>query len=117
MSIPATKVTTHPAPQAVAMPTKTAAASAAAAPTTKKPAAGNRKLIPMIIGGVVVLALIVAGIWFLLPDPAPKYTAPTFDLVKFLNTNKYRGLAHSEKLIYMRVIEDRDDNKDLKRLF
>ena len=67
-----------------------------------------------------VAAVLAAGsltIWAVTRDARPRLNDDTESIVRFVTTKDYQRLPFAQKAEYMMVLEDRDDNDELKDLF
>jgi hypothetical protein len=85
----------------------------------EKPASTvQRGLIIGVVAGVIVVGGIVALLWS--KDSyggTPRLNADTISLAKFVSTEQYTKLPFDKQKLYMKVLEDRDDNNELKKAF
>lgn len=103
-----------PSPSPSASP-KTAPASSAQPPG---PAPKYSRRTTLLVGATA--AVLVVGsltLWAMTRDGQPRLNDDTVSIVKFITTRDYKRLPFSQQTEYMMVLEDRDDNDELKDLF
>ncbi|MGE5609163.1 MAG: hypothetical protein ACM359_07905 [Bacillota bacterium] len=83
----------------------------------KQPSSVQRSLIIGVSVGIVVIGAIAALLWSKGSDETPRLNADTVSLAKFASTDQYTKLPFDKQRLYMKVLEDRDDNNELKKAF
>jgi hypothetical protein len=87
-------------------------------PSAKPLKQGNNRL-PLIIAAVAAAIVLVGAIIYAVgrPDEALPLNADTITMVKYINEPAYQKLPFARQQLYMKVLEDRDDNDELKDAF
>ena len=109
---------TPPQPPGSKPPQPAAAAQASPSP---KGAAGVatkvRRAVILLGASAAVLLVCSLTLWAMIRDDRPRLNDDTVSIVKFVTTRNYQRLPLGERAEYMLVLEDRDDNDELKDLF
>jgi hypothetical protein len=73
---------------------------------------------PLFAGAALAaIALIVLVAWLASRPGPPRLNSDTLTLVKFVNSEAFDGIAFEQKSQYLRILEDRQNQGDLKKLF
>lgn len=67
------------------------------------------------VAGLIGLGALIA--WVKRSDSAPRLNSDTVTLATFVSTDAYGKLSFDKQALFMKVMEDREDNGELKRAF
>jgi len=95
--------------------------TASKTPSTPHPAdvTPSRRRYHIVMLTAVVAAALAIGltVWSMVPGGKPRLNQDTASLARFVASEEYAKLPFDKQQLYMKVIEDREDNGDLKRAF
>lgn len=97
--------------------TPSASKNVSAPAAVKQTSPLQRSLVIGVSVGIVVIGAIAAMLWSKNSDAIPRLNADTVTLAKFASTDLYAKLPFDKQRLYMKVLEDRDDNNELKKAF